>query len=134
MSIVASPLDSRYRIEVSTEVLYLPEQSARHGKLFFVYFISIKNTGTLAAKLQARHWFIEDGDGGNEQVHGEGVIGEFPHLAPGQEYKYNSFVPINQAPGSMRGHYDFVSDDGTLFSADIPEFLLRLPIDPKTLN
>jgi ApaG protein len=121
-------------MEVSVEVVYSPGHSTA-GRLFYIYFIAITNTGTQRAQLLRRRFLIRDASGNEQEVDGEGVIGEQPIIAPGQTYRYTSGVPIAVAPGSMGGEYTFQADDGEVFAAPIPEFMLYEPagyIPPET--
>ena len=54
----------------------------------FAYTITIRNRGTVPAKLLSRHWLITDADGKVQEVRGGGVVGEQPHLMPGQGFRY----------------------------------------------
>jgi ApaG protein len=123
---------SPHSIEVSVTAEYLPEQSNPDARRYaFAYHVTISNTGNKAAKLLSRHWIITDGSGQVEEVRGEGVVGEQPVLAPGQQHHYSSGAVLETPVGSMRGSYQFISSDGTSFSAAIPVFTLALP---RSLN
>ncbi|ERS14943.1 Co2+/Mg2+ efflux protein ApaG [Alloalcanivorax xenomutans] len=114
-----------YRIEVFAESEYLPEQSdAEQKRWAFAYHIRIINRGSQGARLLTRHWIITDGDQRVQEVHGEGVLGQQPELAPGQEFQYSSGAILETAVGSMRGNYQMLSEDGTCFNAPIPAFTL----------
>ena len=117
---------ARHRVEVSVNAMYSAQHSTP-GQLFYVYFIVIRNEGTLAARLLERHWVITDGGGLTREVHGEGVVGERPYLRPGEAFEYASGVPIAAPPGVMYGHYVFEDERGERFSAPIPPFDLPAP-------
>ncbi|MDO6387889.1 MULTISPECIES: Co2+/Mg2+ efflux protein ApaG [Uliginosibacterium] len=122
----------KYRITISAQPRYLPEQSdPTEPRYAFAYHITIRNEGTLSAKLISRHWFITDAHGNTEEVEGEGVIGEQPLLAPGESFEYTSGCPLATPFGSMRGSYHFVAEDSMQFDAEIPEFFL---VGPRTLH
>ncbi|MFO0681453.1 MAG: Co2+/Mg2+ efflux protein ApaG [Sandaracinus sp.] len=119
-------------IRVSVVSKYVPEQSApRAGRYVWAYTIRIANEGTRAAQLLTRHWIITDGHGKVEEVRGPGVVGEQPHLEPGEVFQYTSGCVLVTARGTMRGTYQMVRDDGTGFDAEIATFALELP---PTLN
>ncbi|KAF7598715.1 MAG: Co2+/Mg2+ efflux protein ApaG [Candidatus Dactylopiibacterium carminicum] len=121
-----------YRISISIRPQYLPEQSdPEEQRYVFAYQVNIRNEGSVGVKLLSRHWVITDAVGNVEEVRGEGVVGEQPELAPGEEFEYSSGCPLPTAFGSMRGSYQFVADDGTGFEAEIPEFFL---VGPRTLH
>ncbi|MEN3112840.1 Co2+/Mg2+ efflux protein ApaG [Uliginosibacterium paludis] len=120
------------RIHVEAQPQYLPEQSdPAEPRFTFAYHITIRNEGTVPARLISRHWIISDAHGNTEEVQGEGVVGEKPLLGPGESYRYTSGCPLSTAFGSMRGSYRFVTEDGTEFDAEIPEFFL---VGPRTLH
>ena len=69
------------RIEVNVEVTYLPEQSNLASSQYaYAYTITITNNGETGAQLRTRRWLIQDESGETEEVIGEGVIGQQPHL------------------------------------------------------
>lgn len=117
-----------YAIEVSVRPQYLPKES-RPAELRFVhaYNVTLTNTGTIGAKLLSRHWIITNGDLKTQEVRGDGVVGQHPHLAPGQSYSYSSGSVMDSAVGSMHGEYLMQADDGHTFSAIIPAFTLAVP-------
>lgn len=120
--------DSRYQITVSVESEYLPEQSDAEGNRWvYAYHVSIHNGGDVAARLLTRHWVITDGEERVQEVHGEGVIGEQPSIAPGQTFEYSSGAVLETSVGSMRGSYQMLAEDGTCFDASIPVFTLAPP-------
>ena len=114
-----------HRIDVRAETLYIPERSEPESKrYFFAYTITITNTGTESAQLLTRHWIITHGDGHTEEVQGEGVVGEQPHLQPGQAFQYTSAAIISTPVGTMHGSYQMIATDGTRFEAEIAPFRL----------
>ena len=122
---VATTRDIHVRVAVS----YLPEQSApQAGRWFWSYHIRIENDGERPVQLLARHWKIRDARGVEQEVRGEGVVGETPLIAPGESFDYVSGCPLDTASGSMRGSYRMVADDGELFDVDIPQFALLSPV------
>jgi ApaG protein len=116
------------RIRVEVETSYLPDQSDPGGRRYvFAYTITIRNEGDAAAKLLRRHWLITDADGKVQEVHGDGVVGEQPHLKPGQGFRYSSGAIIETPVGSMQGSYSMLSEDGAAFDAPIAPFRLAMP-------
>ena len=115
-------------INISTQVLYLNAQSNAEARRYvFSYTISIHNNGTENARLLNRHWLITDADGRIQEVHGEGVIGEQPDIAPGETHTYTSGTIIETPVGSMEGRYGMVSAGGIQFDTEIPVFRLAVP-------
>lgn len=58
-------------------------------------------------QLTTRHWYITDENGVNEEVHGDGVVGEFPVMTPGALHEYISCTTFSTPTGTMNGHYEF---------------------------
>ena len=120
------------KIEVNVEVTYLPEQSNLvNSQYAYAYTITITNNGETGAQLRTRRWLIQDESGETEEVIGEGVIGQQPHLSPGESFKYSSGAVISTETGTIKGSYGMISDQGQRFDAVIPEFTLS---EPYTLH
>jgi ApaG protein len=116
----------RIRVDVSTN--YVEDQSnPGEGRFVFAYTITIRNEGTQPARLVTRHWLITDANGKVQEVVGEGVVGEQPHLQPGQGFRYSSGAILETPVGSMQGKYHMVADDGEQFDAPIAPFRLAMP-------
>ena len=120
--------DPRYKIEVNVSTRYVDEQSQPAERRFvFAYTIEIRNLGELGARLLTRHWLIADANGKLQEVRGDGVVGEQPWVRPGEQFEYTSGAVLETNVGTMRGSYQMVADDGTLFEAMIPAFTLSVP-------
>jgi len=120
------------KIKVNVEVTYLPEQSNLvNSQYAYAYTITITNNGETGVQLRTRRWLIQDESGETEEVVGEGVIGQQPHLSPGESFKYSSGAVISTETGTMKGTYGMISDQGQRFDAVIPEFTLS---EPYTLH
>lgn len=120
--------DNPYRIQVYVETEYLEDQSDEDNQRWvFAYHIRILNQGDMTARLLTRHWVITDGEERTREVHGEGVVGEQPSIAPGQEFQYSSGAVLETEVGTMHGSYQMLAEDGTCFDADIPAFTLAVP-------
>lgn len=119
---------NKYNIEVHAESVYLEEQSdVEEHRFVFAYHIRISNHGPEPVRLIGRHWIIADADNQIQEVKGKGVVGEQPRLNPGEVFEYNSGTVLSTPVGTMRGSYQMQTDNGELFDADIPEFLLSTP-------
>jgi ApaG protein len=115
-------------VRVSVRARYSPEHSSpRQGQWFFLYTITIANESDQSVKLINRNWLILDATGKSEEVHGPGVVGEQPALAPGQAFEYTSGCPLSTPFGSMSGTYEMSREDGTEFEAEVRLFQLREP-------
>ena len=118
---VATTRDITVRVAVS----YLPEQSDPSSeRWFWSYHVRIENGSDRAIQLLSRSWHIVDGRGTTHEVHGEGVVGEMPLIAPGGSFDYVSGCPLDTPSGSMSGSYRMVDEEGTAFDVAIPRFHL----------
>ncbi|HEX9139968.1 MAG TPA: Co2+/Mg2+ efflux protein ApaG [Steroidobacteraceae bacterium] len=118
----------RHSISVEVQTSYLEEQSEpTEGRFVFSYTITLRNDGAVPARLLSRHWIITDSNGHTEEVRGEGVVGEQPHLRPGQGFRYSSGTVLETPVGAMHGSYHMLGDDGERFDAAIPAFRLAIP-------
>ena len=127
--VVEMTIDNQmYNIQVDVQTQYIPEQSdPEQDRYVFSYTITIRNEGTVPAKLLTRHWIITNADGKTQEVRGEGVVGEQPHLKPGDGFRYTSGTVLETPVGSMQGSYQMVADDGVKFEAEIAPFSLSMP-------
>ena len=118
------------KCEISIEVAtaYVDEQSEPEvDRYVFAYTITISNRGSIPAQLLSRHWVITDANGKIQEVSGDGVVGEQPHLKPGEKFRYSSGTILETPVGSMQGSYRMQTDNGTDFDAPIPPFTLAVP-------
>ncbi len=115
-------------IDVQVETNYMESQSQPDEQRFvFSYTVTIRNEGNMPARLMNRHWIITDANGKVQEVRGEGVVGEQPHLKPGESFRYTSGTVLDTPVGSMQGSYDMVDSLGNHFDAMIPAFSLARP-------
>jgi ApaG protein len=121
-------VSDRHQIQVAVESAYLEEQSEPSEHRFvFAYTVTLHNSGQVPAKLLTRHWIITDANGRTQEVRGEGVVGEQPHLKPGEGFRYSSGAVLETPVGAMHGSYQMLGDDGERFDAPIPAFRLAKP-------
>ena len=117
-----------YRFEIAVRSVYMDDESEPDtNRYVFAYTVTIRNVGTVPAQLLTRHWVITDADGKIQEVRGDGVVGEQPRLAPGEDFQYTSAALIETPVGTMGGSYQMVADDGVSFDAEIPLFRLSIP-------
>ena len=121
-------MSDKREITVNAVSQYLENQSDPANSHFaFSYTITLTNSGQVAAQLRSRRWLITDGNDQIQEVIGEGVIGEFPYLKPGESYQYSSGTMIDTPTGTMEGSYQMRTDGGNEFEAPIPLFALVKP-------
>ena len=119
---------SQHKIRVDVDTSYLEDQSdPKERRYVFSYTITIRNEGSVPARLLTRHWIITDSNGKVQEVRGEGVVGEQPYLKPGQGFRYSSGAVLETPVGAMQGSYQMVTDDGEQFDAPITPFRLAMP-------
>lgn len=132
-------------IRVSVRPVYLQDHSEPdEAKFVWAYTIDVENLSNQIVQLLNRHWIITDATGKVEEVKGPGVIGKQPRLNPGQGFNYTSFCHLKTDSGFMGGTFEMinhskdkasaVSNEGFLFSVEIPVFSLDLPNLAKALN
>jgi len=120
--------DRNYDIRVRVSTQYVDEQSEPSiDRYVFAYTITIENQGDIPAQLISRHWIITDANGKVQEVQGDGVVGEQPHLDPGESYRYSSGAILETPVGSMQGSYRMKAEDGIDFDAPIAPFTLAVP-------
>ena len=120
--------DKHSGIHIQVATSYIDDQSEPDADRYvFAYTITISNDGECAAKLLSRHWVITDANGKVQEVSGDGVVGEQPHLNPGERFRYSSGAVLETPVGAMQGLYRMVSDDGASFDAPIAPFTLAVP-------
>lgn len=99
-------------VRVGANAFYLPDESTPDDNEFvFGYRIVILNDSDRTVTLLSRHWDLIDAEGELREVDGEGVVGQKPHLAPGEAFKYHSFAVLSTPWGTMEGHYNFRAED-----------------------
>ncbi|KAH7616622.1 hypothetical protein Ndes2526B_g08719 [Nannochloris sp. 'desiccata'] len=101
-------------IRVTVQASYLPNESRpEYNNYLFAYKIKITNEShPTTVKLMSRQWIITDSTGRQREVTGQGVVGQFPELAAGESFEYQSGCPLNTNEGSMEGHFEFYSRVG----------------------
>ena len=120
--------DSRCEIAIQVITDYVDDQSEPSSDRYvFAYTITITNNGDVPARLISRHWIITDANGKVQEVSGDGVVGEQPHLTPGEEFRYSSGAVLETPVGAMQGLYRMEADNGVNFDAPIAPFTLAVP-------
>jgi ApaG protein len=120
--------NEKHQIQIDVRTVYLPGQSVPDQDRFvFAYTVTITNSGSVPARLVTRHWIITDANERTQEVRGEGVVGEQPYLLPGSSFQYTSGTILETPVGTMKGSYQMIADDGTMFDAEIPPFTLSIP-------
>jgi ApaG protein len=124
------PYEARTRdILVRVRAFYLDDQSEPdESRYVWAYRVALENHGRDTVQLLRRTWHITDARGHTEHVHGDGVVGEQPVLAPGEAFEYVSGTPLQTPSGFMTGQYHMVVQrSGEAFDVAIPSFSLDSP-------
>ena len=92
----------------------------------YVYFLTIHNDSEVTVTIKGRKWVVTDMEGQSVVVEGDGVVGEFPRLEPGEDFSYHSYHTIGSdsaAEGALFG----VTRGGDFVFTRIPRFEMRTP-------
>ena len=122
-----SAADNDCGIDIRARAKYLAIQSdPGRNSYAFSYTITITNHREEPVRLLSRHWVITDQNKVDE-VNGKGVVGQQPLIQPGASFEYSSGTIISSEIGDMSGTYTMETEDGQLFEAPIPLFVLAIP-------
>lgn len=109
------------------DVIYMPSLDAPADKPHpFVYFITVLNESTDQVKITGRKWIVREASGEVIVVEGDGVVGQTPVLAPGDDFSYNSYH-ITADDAVVNGSFFGETATGKKVRARIPDFKLELP-------
>lgn len=93
----------------------------------FVYHISIHNGSDETVNIFGRKWIVRDSDGQTMVVEGDGVVGQFPKLTPGETFSYNSYHVI-KADSTASGSFFGTTGHGKPVCTRIPAFDMQPPM------
>ncbi len=113
-------------IDIATQYLSKPSEPSEQ-RYVFSYHITITNNTSASVQLVSRHWIITNARDEVQEVQGVGVVGEQPHIAPGESYSYSSGSVMETEHGTMEGSFQMRDPEGQIFDADIPLFALVAP-------
>lgn len=125
---MATQIEEFTQLHVSVdEVRYMPGLDTPPDKPHpFVYFITLHNHSATPLTILARKWVVREDDGEITVVEGAGVVGQTPHLQPGEHFSYNSYHVVAHG-AKVTGAFFGETADGTRIFARIPEFRLNPP-------
>jgi ApaG protein len=110
-----------------TEVVHAPNLNGPADRPHvFVYYITIANESAETVTIKGRKWIVREADGNVIAVEGDGVVGEFPRLEPGEQFQYNSSHTIS-VDAVAEGAYLGQTDSGEAVFTRIPPFEMRAP-------
>lgn len=96
----------------------------------FVYFITIHNGSDKTVTIKGRKWVVTDAQNQSLVVEGEGVVGKFPSLSPGESFSYNSYH-VTASKSVAQGAFLALTEDNVAVFAKIPPFAL---VPPDTVD
>jgi ApaG protein len=109
-------------------VIYQPQVAAPPERPHcFVYFISIHNQTEEPVTIKGRKWVVTNNRGEVTAVEGDGVVGQFPTIAPGEKFTYNSFHLLDTESAVAEGSYLGMDARGRKVLARIPLFRMEIP-------
>jgi ApaG protein len=109
------------------DVLYMPSLEAPPDRPHpFVYFITIRNRSVEPVTIRARKWVVREEGGDTIVVEGTGVVGQEPHLLPGQDFSYNSYHVVNTTSHAEGAFFGDTAAGKRVF-ARIPVFSMTVP-------
>ncbi len=122
-------------VTVTVTPYFLDDQSSPNESHYvWAYQVNIKNSSSNTIKLNQRNWVIIDANGKVMNIQGEGVVGEFPVLQPGESFEYTSGTPLKTSNGFMQGFYLMSQNNGEQLKIDIPAFSLDSPYGKKNIH
>tara|TARA_Y100001935_G_C17279694_1_gene496744 strand:+ start:436 stop:828 length:393 start_codon:yes stop_codon:yes gene_type:complete len=122
-------------VTVTVTPYFLDDQSSPQDSHFvWAYQVNITNAGNCTIKLDHRNWLIIDANGKVMNIRGEGVVGEFPIIKPGESFEYTSGTPLKTNNGIMQGFYLVSQKNGEKLKIDIPAFSLDSPYNKKNFH
>ncbi len=108
-------------------VVHVPDLEAPPERPFpFVYFITIHNDSAETVTIKGRKWVVSDDEDQCVVVEGDGVVGKFPRLEPGEKFSYNSYHVIG-SDSVAQGSFFGVTEQGEPVFTRIPRFEMHAP-------
>ena len=128
---MAEPIEELAGLKVTVDqVVHRPDAQAPEGRPHcFAYFISIHNDSDITVTIKGRKWIVRNSEGNVMALEGDGVVGEFPVIEPGEKFSYQSFHAFDTRTAVAEGSYLGVTEDGRRVFTRIPAFEMRVPKD-----
>jgi len=109
------------------DVSHAPELEAPEDKPFrFIYSLTIHNDSEETVTIRARKWVVREDNGETTAVEGDGVVGKFPRLQPGESFSYQS-THVVAYPAVAEGAYFGTTASDEVVLTRIPAFALIPP-------
>ena len=88
----------------------------------FAYFITIHNDSDVTVTIKGRKWVVTNARGEIMALEGDGVVGEFPRIGPGESFSYDSCHLNDTATAVAEGSYIGLDEHGRKVLTRIPKF------------
>jgi len=95
----------------------------------FAYYITIHNDSLRVVTINRRKWVVTNAQGHRLVVEGDGVVGQFPRLTPGDRFHYNSYHLLD-TDSVAEGAYIGSDEEGQQVIVRIPPFTMKIPQPP----
>lgn len=106
---------------------YLPSSNTpAHRPHQFLYHICLTNKTLRPLRVVGRKWVLTNQSNHKLIIEGDGVVGEFPFLAPGESFHYHSYHLID-SNSSAAGVYYADDEDGNRVTAKLSPFSMKIP-------
>jgi ApaG protein len=92
----------------------------------FVYFITIRNDSDRAVTLLGRKWVVLHADGTRLVIEGDKIVGDTPHIPPGERFSYNSYH-VTGVDACAHGSFHGVDELGNKIHVILPPFDMTIP-------
>lgn len=92
----------------------------------FSYTITVRNETLETLTIRGRKWVIADSRGHFQVIEGDGVVGRFPRLRPGELFQYSSYHVV-ASDSTAEGALLATDDAGRRVIVRIPRFCLNIP-------
>ena len=127
-STAGKPLQERNGLRAVVErVVFTPSLDTPADRPFaFVYAITIYNDCAAPVTLKGRKWIVTESDGSRHVIEGDGIVGRFPRLEPGESFSYNSYHVV-AGPSQAEGMFLACDDRGQPIRVRVPEFKMSVP-------
>ena len=110
------------------EVAYQPQAHTPPDRPHcFAYHITIHNDTDTTVSIKGRKWVVRGNAGDIVAVEGDGVVGQFPTIDPGEHFSYNSFHLFAGKSAVAEGSYLGVNAAGQKVLTRIPKFKMDVP-------
>ncbi len=110
------------------EVVYQPQAHTPPDRPHcFAYHITIHNDTDATVAIKGRKWVVRGNAGDIVAVEGDGVVGQFPTIEPGEHFSYHSFHLLAGKSAVAEGSYLGVDAEGRKVLTRIPKFKMDVP-------